>query len=103
MILWDYFKHKDSYILTGIPATFGKDDFEKVKEAKMNWVKKHLLINEDRIFCCITPKKSSYIIPNHQNILIDDTTKNISNWLNAGGIGIIHKNSEKTIKLYNQL
>lgn len=101
--LWDYFKSKDSYILTGIPATFGKEDFEKVKESKINWVKKHLNLTEDRIFCCLTSKKPTYIVPNHSNILIDDTTKNISNWINAGGVGIIHKNTEKTIKSYSSL
>lgn len=101
--LWDYFKGKDSYILTGIPATFGKEDFEKVKQSKINWVKKHLNLDEDKIICCITSKKPTYIVPNHSNILIDDTTKNISNWLNAGGVGIIHKNTEKTIQAYNNL
>lgn len=101
--LWDYFKSKDSYILTGIPATFGKEDFEKVKQSKINWVKKHLQLPEEKIICCITSKKPSFIVPNHNNILIDDTTKNISNWLNAGGTGIIHKSAEKTIKEYNLL
>lgn len=103
LTLWDYFKNKDVYILTGIPVTFGKEDFEKVKLAKVNWVKKHLNLNDDKIICCITSKKPSFIVPNHHNILIDDTTKNISNWLNAGGTGIIHKSTEKSIKLYNEL
>lgn len=103
MELWNYFESQNPFILTGIPATFGKEDFEKVKFQKINWVKKHFSIPEERIICCITSKKPSYIEINSHNILIDDTTKNISNWVNAGGIGIIHKNSHKTIKQYNDL
>ncbi len=74
-----------------------------MKAQKIDWVKKHFSIPEERIICCLTSKKPSYIEVNAHNILIDDTTKNISNWVNSGGIGIIHKNSEKTIKQYNEL
>lgn len=101
--LWEFFKHKDTHILTGIPATFGKEDFEKVKKAKTDWIKKHLHLADEKIICCVTSKKPTYIVANHANILIDDTTKNIANWLNAGGIGIIHKNTQKTIKSYSSL
>lgn len=103
LLLWDYFKHKDIHILTGIPITFGKEDFEKVKLAKINWVKKNLQLHDEKIICCATSKKPSFMVNNYHNILIDDTTKNISNWMNAGGTGILHKNTEKTLTLYNKL
>jgi hypothetical protein len=67
--------------------------------AKHDWVKKHL---EGVTLNLRSAKhKKDFAAPNH--ILIDDRVDNINSWIDAGGIGILHTSTEKTIKELKQL
>jgi 5'(3')-deoxyribonucleotidase len=68
------------------------------KEDKIHWLKEHLgLTDTSRIIICNYPTdKQKHCEPGA--ILIDDNTKNCSEWVNAGGVAIIHKSAEDTIR-----
>jgi hypothetical protein len=68
------------------------------KEDKIQWLSQYLhLTDPKRIIICNYPnEKTRYCIPGA--ILIDDSTKNCSEWINAGGNAIIHHNAEQTIQ-----
>jgi len=99
-ILWNYLisHFKNVEILTGSPlykvgkyARIGKDLWCKEnlgKDIKVNHVKGIL--------------KQTYV-KNKTDILIDDAKRNINNWIDAGGIGILHVNTYKTIKILKGL
>jgi FMN phosphatase YigB (HAD superfamily) len=84
--LWNFIKEYDTEILT-------KPSKQKIcKEGKRKWCDREL----GDVKVNIEMKKEKYAKPNH--ILIDDLEKNIVPWIAAGGIGILHKNAEDTIK-----
>lgn len=101
--LWDYFSHLDPIILTAAPSTFsvGSETFLMVGEMKKTWIKRIFNMSDDTRFICTTSsRKHQHVIDSHHNVLIDDNTKNISNWTNTGNIGILHKTASKSIKEY---
>lgn len=80
-------------------------------KGKSIWCKRELGINQDeytrspknsrwdvdsKIILCSSKSMFAKRYPN--SILIDDTPKKIKGWVEAGGIGILHKNTEDTIK-----
>lgn len=85
--LWNFIKKYNPIILT-TPA-----NFEESKEGKKIWVQKNL---GDDIRIIFSKNKEKYA--NSRNILIDDYQKKIDDWIEHGGIGILHKSAEKTIK-----
>ena len=85
--LWEYIKSYNPIILSA-PARSANCVSGKIK-----WIKRELDLNQPHI---IDAKKYKYAKPNH--ILIDDSKKNIDKWIEAGGIGILHKNTQDTIK-----
>lgn len=62
--------------------------------AKHDWVKKHL--PGITLNLRSAKHKKDFAAPSH--ILIDDRVDNINSWIDAGGIGILHTSTEKTIK-----
>ena len=72
------------------------------KIGKRMWIRRHFpFIREDNIIVVEEKKlKQKYATPN--SILVDDNTQNISDWNNAGGIGILHKSANDTIKQLQQ-
>lgn len=52
-----------------------------------------IILNSDKYRYCSGPN----------DILIDDTPKKIDKWLNAGGIGILHKSAAETIAKLKEL
>jgi len=85
--LWNYIKEYDTEVLT-------KPSKQKIcKQGKQIWCKREL---GNDVKVNISNNKYEYSKPNH--ILIDDLEKNINSWIDAGGIGILHKNTEDTIK-----
>ena len=103
--LWDFIKKYDPIILS---APSHDPDSSK---GKMEWIERELGISQPS--ATVSPKndrwdESSRVILNSQkymfnkrydnSILIDDTKKQIDNWVNNGGIGILHKNTKDTIK-----
>lgn len=90
MELWNHLKRHNPQILT---AT-GDDKYHAL-EQKREWVTKHLgsaiRINHVRS----APQKAQFAGPDH--ILIDDQLRAIEPWVSAGGIGIHHTRTQKTI------
>lgn len=91
-ILMEFIRQKfiNHFILTATGYTPHDADIQK-----KNWYAK----NYDNKLIVKTTKKShskaEYATP--MSILIDDRSKSIDPWVEAGGIGILHKNAETTI------
>jgi hypothetical protein len=86
--LWNFVKK--------IPGTeiLSKPNKDKLSsEGKRIWCKREL---GENTIVNLSYNKSDFAKPNM--ILIDDLKKNIIEWENAGGIGILHKNSKDTIE-----
>lgn len=84
--LWNFIKNFNPIILTA-PAK----SVPNCEKDKLAWFKKE--IGNIKVF--VEGKKYKYA---HKNaILIDDKIKNIELWIEAGGIGILHKSAEETI------
>jgi hypothetical protein len=91
--LWEYIDEYYPIILSS-PSRKGYGS----REGKKNWVDRELpgvpLILEYSF------NKQKYSGPH--NILIDDRPSNIDQWISKGGIGILHKSTEETIKILSQ-
>lgn len=105
--LWNYIKQYDPIILSA-PSRDADSS-----RGKMIWIERELGISQPSP--TVSPKnhrwdEDSKVILNGQkymfnkrypnSILIDDTERQIDNWVNSGGIGILHTSTEDTI---NQL
>lgn len=91
MTIWNSLKHLQPLILTAVT------DSMVTCEGKKNWVEKHLQIPRERVFCaCKSREKQNYASPN--TILIDDYDKNIEQFKEKGGHGILHTRTKKTLK-----
>jgi hypothetical protein len=84
--LWNYIKDKNTEIL----STPSKDEISR--KGKQIWCKREL----GNINLILSYNKSTKANPN--SILIDDFEINIEKWVKAGGIGILHRNTEDTLK-----
>jgi 5'(3')-deoxyribonucleotidase len=79
---------------------------ENVKNGKLDWIKNNLGLDfsKNAIIC---HRKEKKLYSNNNSILIDDFEKNIEEWEENGGIGILHKSSSDTIKkltrIYNNV
>lgn len=94
--LWEYIKSSDPTILTAPPNT-GAVQAEK---GKKDWVKREL---GQSVKCIVTAAKKKAEHAKKGSILIDDMVKNIDQWVAAGGIGILHKNTKDTITRLKEL
>ena len=90
--LWDFVKDLD----TKICSTPVRNDASKV--GKQEWCEYHL--GKD-IHVILTEDKEAHAGPTH--ILIDDRPTNIDKWKDAGGIGILHKNTEESIRQLTEI
>jgi 5'(3')-deoxyribonucleotidase len=86
--LWDFLKPYNPYILS---APTDKDSII----GKQMWVLQNLRIPSNRVI--LTRDKENYANP--YSILIDDTSKNIELFKKHKGIGILHNNTQETIKI----
>jgi hypothetical protein len=89
--LIEYLSNYNYKILTGLP----KNGYKKAEIEKPKWVKKYIGESID-VICCLAKEKSLFGKPN--DILIDDKIKNITQWRDMGGIGILHQNARETIQ-----
>lgn len=97
--LWEYVK---DYPHLEILSSLGdkNPDKEGVDKAKTSWLKKY---NID-IPHTFTPKASAkQQYANGEAILIDDFDRNITQWNEAGGVGILFTTAEKAIKKLKEL
>lgn len=88
--LFNYVKATNVHVkvLTGLPSS------NDGAGQKKRWVAKMLC---DRIDVIVLPSKQKYLHAGPGKILIDDRIDMISAWCEAGGIGILHTNTESTI------
>lgn len=108
--LWDYIKQFDPTICSA-PS---RDPLSL--KGKMIWINRELNINQTNP--TLSPKfkrweEDSKIILNSQkflfnkrfpnSILIDDTPNQINNWINNGGIGILHTSADDTIQQLEEI
>ena len=94
-LLWNYIKKYKPTILSAPSRN------PQSKTGKRKWIDKELGKDVSSIFVQ-KQDKQKYAAP--YSILIDDHKKNISQWEEAGGIGILHSfNSEHTIKALKEL
>ena len=90
--LWNYIKKYNPIILTAKPRTV-----ESSIKGKQKWISKYLGSNfTSKAIITTGPEKQNYA--NEKSILIDDSERNIQQWLSKDGIGILHKNTPDTIK-----
>lgn len=104
LTLWNYVKkvctegHVDGPYILSAKSNFQRTSYED----KVIWVERHLHTSGPHVIIVNMPnQKYKHCTPG--DILIDDNTKNISEWINAGGVGIIHKNAKKTIEQLHAL
>lgn len=90
--LWNYVLKYKPTILSATGHIFGAGN------EKRAWVRDHLgsTAADNAIFVRNSRDKAKYASPT--SILIDDRTKSIAPWVEAGGIGILHKTAELTIR-----
>lgn len=85
--LWSYVKDYSPKILSAPSKSQDSIDGKKL------WVKNHL--GNTPLLLTKKEEKQKYADPN--SILIDDNVGNIKRWRDAGGIGILHTSTAKTI------
>ena len=91
--LWNYVKKFNPTILT-------KPAISKYStEGKKIWIDRELGKKIERILT----RESKSTFANINSILIDDNEKNIKDWIESDGIGIIFKSSEQTIEELKKL
>lgn len=90
--LWSFIEKYHPIIL----SSYG--DIKNAADEKREWVRKHLgaHVANEAIFVKQSVLKAEYAAP--MSILIDDQLKSINPWIQAGGIGILHKSADLTIK-----
>jgi hypothetical protein len=82
-----------SRVITGRPR---KETFPNSSQHKIDWAKKQLDPNI-HVVVCLSKDKQKHMSEDHtHDILIDDRIDNITRWVQAGGIGILHTSPEKT-------
>jgi nicotinic acid mononucleotide adenylyltransferase/PAS domain-containing protein len=91
--LWDYVKKYNPELLSAPSRE------EASRLGKRVWVKREL--PGVKLILRSADKKQEFASPN--SILIDDREKNIEQWKNAGGIGILHTDAASTIKKLKEL
>ena len=92
--LWKQLQRYDTHILSACPSICG-DDAAVIKGKKM-WCKTNLGIDTSRIHVVQRRQKKDFA--KECVILVDDNRKTCAEFSSAGGIGIYHTGSNKTVK-----
>lgn len=86
-------------ILTGIPKP--KRGLTTAKEDKIAWVRQYL--SSDIVVNVVYKEEKPQFCTGKDCILIDDTQRNITEWEQSGGTGILHVSPENTIQLLKEM
>lgn len=98
--LWSYVARYNARILSAHTRTWQSTS----KQDKLIWIKANMSPIPQNIHITLRADKKKYAKLNGiPNILIDDWEPNIAEWNAAGGIGILHKNTEDTIQRLKKL
>jgi hypothetical protein len=98
-ILWNFIRKYDPFILTAAPSS----SFDKASIDKKKWCKKYLKIDDSRVYVVRRQDKQHFAKDGRDgrpNILIDDHPKNVGEWRDNGGIGVLHTpfNAKNSVK-----
>jgi len=96
--LWAFIKDKDPYILTSAGRNVSHGPGRKRKLGKEMWVERELgaqyLVN----MSVVPDKRLKAKFARSNAVLIDDEKQNIDDFIQAGGMGILHKTAHTSIK-----
>jgi 5'(3')-deoxyribonucleotidase len=93
--LWDYCLQYHPVILTAIPS---KPEWaDCIIYEKNKWIDTYLGYNADRRICLRSEKKD-FVKNGIKDILLDDTIQNVTEWCEAGGLGLLHTDVENSIR-----
>ncbi|MBQ3792349.1 MAG: hypothetical protein II797_04510 [Clostridia bacterium] len=90
---------KDVEILTGIPKP--RRNIPTAGEDKVSWVRRYL--SPDVKVRLVLRKEKKYCVEGGNSYLIDDYRKNIREWEEAGGTGILFTSAEETREKLKEL
>jgi hypothetical protein len=97
--LWEYSKQYTPKFLTGAPSS------QIAREHKKQWVleKEHILA-DGTVFVfgsdhdvIVLPRRDKKLHAGPNKVLVDDRQDNITMWVDAGGVGVLHTNVWDTI------
>jgi len=89
-------------ILSALPSPERKKALTNAREGKIKWLRKELGHSyAETAILCYRPEKA--LQSGVARVLIDDNSENIREWEEAGGIGILHKNSSRTIRCFSKI
>tara|TARA_Y100000034_G_C6899275_1_gene415346 strand:+ start:178 stop:729 length:552 start_codon:yes stop_codon:yes gene_type:complete len=99
--LWNFAKKYRPHILSARPVLWPGDEPER---GKRKWIKKHLGKVSGGIHIVKRKNKQQFATKHNQpNVLIDDHKKNIQEWEDTGGIGILHISAKNSISKLKEL
>jgi len=79
-----------------LSSTANEENYDAISKQKMIWLQKHG-ITFHPIF--VPGKRHKYKYAATDRIIIDDTESVITDWIKAGGIGILHKDWPTTLAI----
>ncbi len=89
-------------ILSALPGPERKKALTNAREGKIKWLRKELGSSyAENAILCYRPEKA--LQSGAARVLIDDNSENICEWEEAGGIGILHKNTSRTIRCFGKI
>lgn len=99
--LYDIVLSKDIGVefLTALPRATGY--LKTAQRDKTDWVHEH--IDWAQVNCVSSWEMKKYFCQGKHDILIDDSPRNIEDWIKVGGTGILHVTLEDTVQQMHQL
>lgn len=99
----------DTYILTAMPS--GAKNRAMIAREKREWACDKLHVPSQRVITCLRSEKMLYAFDalfhdrkvGVQHVLLDDATLNVAEWKEAGGVGLLHKNFDDSLKMLKAL
>jgi hypothetical protein len=89
-------------ILSALPGPERKKALTNAREGKIKWIRRELGPSyAENAILCYRPEKA--LQSGTARVLIDDNSENIREWEEAGGIGILHKNTSRTIRCFSKI
>ena len=106
--MYAYFAKYNPDILTAFPDSYTINSVEALttEAEKTMWVRQHFgKLQATRLFCTKAKLKQLHVstTPDVVSVLIDDRPSNINEWIESGGIGILHTSMDDTIKQFENL
>ena len=90
----------DVQFLTALPRLTGK--LVTAQRDKVEWVRRNIY-HDVQVNCVANWELKKHFCYSPADILIDDSERNIVQWREAGGIGILHTSVEDTLRQLNRL